>query len=302
MDRAFIPSTMGLQAPSRSNVGEAAAHGVDISVNLNHSFNKDTWISGIANFTYATSEFKVYEEPDYPNAPWRSRIGYPLTQTWGYIAERLFVDEEEVRNSPTQFGNYKAGDIKYKDLNGDGKITELDMAPIGYPTTPEITYGFGLSSGHKKFDFSFFFQGNARTSFWLATYNDFNNGVVDVTPFIGGQQGLLKAIADSHWSETNRDIYAMWPRLSPSSIENNNKTSTWLMRDGTFLRLKSVELGYTLPDHLASKTHMSNLRIYISGTNLLTFSKFKLWDPEMGGNGLGYPVQRVANVGIQLGF
>ncbi|SFL45551.1 TonB-linked outer membrane protein, SusC/RagA family [Porphyromonadaceae bacterium KH3CP3RA] len=302
MDRAFIPSTMGLQAPSRSNVGEAAAHGVDISVNLNHSFNKDTWISGIANFTYATSEFKVYEEPDYPNAPWRSRIGYPLTQTWGYIAERLFVDEEEVRNSPTQFGNYKAGDIKYKDLNGDGKITELDMAPIGYPTTPEITYGFGLSSGHKKFDFSFFFQGNARTSFWLATYNDFNNGVVDVTPFIGGQQGLLKAIADSHWSETNRDIYAMWPRLSPSSIENNNKTSTWLMRDGTFLRLKSVELGYTLPDHLASKAHMSNLRIYISGTNLLTFSKFKLWDPEMGGNGLGYPVQRVANVGIQLGF
>lgn len=302
MNRAFIPSTMGLQAPSRSNVGEAAAHGIDISINLNHSFSKNTWISGIANFTYATSEFKVYEEPDYPNAPWRSRIGYPLTQTWGYIAERLFVDEEEVRNSPTQFGNYKAGDIKYKDLNGDGKITELDMAPIGYPTTPEITYGFGLSSGHKKFDFSFFFQGNARTSFWLATYNNFNNGVVDVTPFIGGQQGLLKAIGDSHWSETNRDIYAMWPRLSPSFIENNNKTSTWLMRDGTFLRLKSVELGYTLPNHIASKAHMSNLRIYISGTNLLTFSKFKLWDPEMGGNGLGYPVQRVANVGIQLSF
>lgn len=302
MNRAFIPSTMGLQAPSRSNVGEAAAHGIDISINLNHSFNKNAWISGIANFTYATSEFKVYEEPDYPNAPWRSRIGYPLTQTWGYIAERLFVDEEEVRNSPTQFGNYKAGDIKYKDLNGDGKITELDMAPIGYPTTPEITYGFGLSSGYKKFDFSFFFQGNARTSFWLATYNDFNNGVVDVTPFIGGQQGLLKAIADSHWSETNRDMYAMWPRLSPTPIENNNKTSTWLMRDGTFLRLKSVELGYTLPNHIASKAHMSNLRIYISGTNLLTFSKFKLWDPEMGGNGLGYPVQRVANVGIQLSF
>ncbi|WP_298651733.1 TonB-dependent receptor [uncultured Proteiniphilum sp.] len=302
MDRAFIPSTMGLQAATRSNVGKAAAHGVDVSVNMNHSFNKNAWISGIANFTYATSEFKVYEEPDYPDAPWRSRIGYPLTQTWGYIAERLFVDDEEVRNSPTQFGNYKAGDIKYKDLNGDGKITELDMAPIGYPTTPEITYGFGLSSGYKDFDFSFFFQGNARTSFWLTTYNDFDRGIVDVTPFIGGQQGLMEAIADSHWSEANRNVYAMWPRLSTTHIENNSRTSTWLMRDGTFLRLKSVELGYTLPVHIASKAHMSNLRIYFSGTNLLTFSKFKLWDPEMGGNGLGYPVQRVFNIGIQLGF
>ena len=302
MDRAFIPSTMGLQAPSRSNVGEAEAHGVDISINMNHSFNTNVWISGIANFTYATSKYKVYEEPDYPNAPWRSRIGYSLTQQWGYIAERLFVDEEEVRNSPIQFEDYKAGDIKYKDLNRDGKITELDMAPIGYPTTPEITYGFGLSSGYEKFDFSFFFQGNARTSFWLTTYNDFNNGIVDVTPFIGDQQGLIKAIADNHWSEANRNVYAMWPRLSTYPIMNNYKTSTWLMRDGTFLRLKSVELGYTLPIHVVSKVHMSNLRIYISGTNLMTFSKFKLWDPEMGGNGLGYPVQRVFNLGIQLGF
>ena len=302
MDRAFIPSTMGLQAATRSNVGKAAAHGVDVSVNMNHSFNKDAWISGIANFTYATSEFKVYEEADYPDAPWRSRIGYPLTQTWGYIAERLFVDDEEVRNSPTQFGNYKGGDIKYKDLNGDGKITELDMAPIGYPRTPEITYGFGLSSGYKDFDLSFFFQGNARTSFWLTTYNDFGRGIVDVTPFIGGQQGLMEAIANSHWSEANRNVYAMWPRLSTTHIENNSRTSTWLMRDGTFLRLKSVELGYTLPVHIASKAHMSNLRIYFSGTNLLTFSKFKLWDPEMGGNGLGYPVQRVFNMGIQLSF
>ncbi|MDR2774205.1 MAG: TonB-dependent receptor [Tannerella sp.] len=302
MNRASIPSTMGLQAVTRSNVGEAFSRGVDISLNMNHSFNKNAWISGMANFTYAKSKFTVYEEPDYPNAPWRSRVGYSLNQNWGYIAERLFVDEEEVRNSPVQFGNYKAGDIKYKDLNGDGKITELDMAPVGYPTSPEIVYGFGLSGGFKQFDLSFFFQGLARESFWIATYNDWNAGVVDVTPFIGGQQGLLKAIADSHWSEANRNVYALWPRLSPTVIDNNNKTSTWLMRDGSFLRLKSVEFGYTLPERLASKAYMTNLRIYFSGTNLLTFSKFKMWDPEMGGNGLGYPVQRVFNMGIQLGF
>ena len=302
MDRASIPSTMGLQAVTRSNVGKAFSHGTDISVNLDHSFNKDAWVSGMANFTFAKSEFKVYEEPDYPDAPWKSHVGYSIKQEWGYIAERLFVDEEDVRNSPVQFGNYKAGDIKYKDLNGDGKITELDMAPIGYPTTPEITYGFGLSSGYKQFDFSFFFQGNARVSFWLETSNDWNNGKVDVTPFLEGQQGLLKAFADSYWSEANRDVYAMWPRLSPTVVENNQKRSTWFMRDGSFMRLKSVELGYTLPEHVASKAYIANLRVYFSGTNLLTFSKFGMWDPEMRGNGLGYPVQKVFNVGIQLGF
>ena len=297
MTRSSIPSTMGLQANPRSNVGEAFSRGVDISFNLNHNINKDAWISGMANFTFAKSEFTVYEEPDYPNAPWRSRVGYSLNQTWGYIAERLFIDEEEVRNSPTQFGYYMAGDIKYKDLNGDGKITELDMAPIGHPTSPEIVYGFGLSGGFKQFDLSFFFQGLARESFWLNIRDAYN-----ISPFIGGESGLMQEIVDSHWSETNRDVYAMWPRLSSTYVENNQQPSTWFMRDGSFLRLKQVEFGYTLPERVAAKAYMRHLRIYFSGNNLMSFSKFKLWDPEMGGNGLGYPVQRVFNLGLQVSF
>lgn len=303
MDRASIPSTMGLQSTIRANVGEAKAKGVDLSLNLNHAFNKDWWITGMANFTYATSEFTKYEEPEYPDAPWKSHVGYSLKQNWGYIAERLFIDDEEVRNSPTQFGDYRAGDIKYKDLNGDGKITELDMAPIGYPTVPEITYGFGLSAGWKGWDFSFFFQGSARQSFWINTHDDPNNKeVVTTMPFINGQTGLLREYADSHWSEDNRNPYAVFPRLSSYAIENNDKPSTWWMRDNSFLRLKSVEFGYSFPDALIRKAAMTNLRVYFSGTNLLTFSNFKLWDPEMGGNGLGYPVQRVFNFGIQIGF
>jgi TonB-linked SusC/RagA family outer membrane protein len=152
MTRSSIPTTMGLQAATRANVGEASSKGIDISLNYNHSFNNDLWLSGLANFTYATSEFTVYEEPDYTDTPWRSRVGYSLNQNWGYVAERLFVDEEEIRNSPVQFGDYKGGDIKYKDINKDGKITELDMVPIGFPTSPEIVYGFGLSGGYKGFD------------------------------------------------------------------------------------------------------------------------------------------------------
>jgi TonB-linked SusC/RagA family outer membrane protein len=294
MTRSSIPSTMGLQASIKANVGEATSHGIDLSLNYNQTFSSSAWMTGLANFTYATSAFKVYEEPDYSYTPWKSHKGYSLNQIWGYVAERLFVDEEEVRNSPEQFGDYMAGDIKYKDINGDGSITELDQVPIGYPTSPEIVYGFGLSGGWKQFDLSFFFQGLARESFWIDASS--------TSPFIDSQSALLKAYADDHWSEINRNLYALWPRLSGEEVENNLKTSTWFMRDGSFLRLKSVEFGYTFSKKLISKAKVSNLRIYFTGTNLLTFSKFDLWDPEMGGDGLGYPIQKVYNLGVQLSF
>ncbi|MDR3246761.1 MAG: TonB-dependent receptor [Prevotellaceae bacterium] len=303
MTRASIPTTMGLQATGvRANVGEANSKGIDLSLNLKHNFNKDWWITGMSNFTYAVSEFTVYEEPDYPSSPWKLHVGHSINQKWGLIAERLFIDDEEVRNSPKQFGeDYTAGDIKYKDLNGDGAITSLDWAPIGYPTSPEIVYGFGLSTGLKGWDFSFFFQGLARESFWISSAT---------MPFIGGATALLKDYANDHWSEENRNEYALLPRLAPSIIGNNNNNngdydenpSTWWMRDGSFLRLKSVEFGYTIPAKVIERLYMTNLRVYFSGTNLLTFSKFKMWDPEMGGNGLGYPVQRVFNFGLQLSF
>lgn len=304
-ERADIPSLMGFQAPIRANIGEAKGHGVDISLDYSHIFNKNWWTTVRGNFTYASSEFSEYEEPDYSATPWRSKIGSKLSQTYGYIAERLFVDDEDVANSPKQqFGEYTAGDIKYKDINRDGIIDEQDIVPIGYPTTPEIIYGFGFSVGYKAFDFNCFFQGSARSSFFIDPLR--------ITPFaqpydpdneLGGKQAnnaLLQVIADNRWSESNQNMYAFWPRLSDTAISNNNQSSTWWLRDGTFLRMKSAEIGYTLPKRLTSKAKLENLRIYVSGTNLFNISKFKIWDTEMGNNGLGYPVQRVFNVGIQL--
>ncbi len=111
---------------------------------------------------------------------------------------------------------------------------------------------------------------------------------------------MLQFIADSHWSEENQNVYALWPRLSARRIENNLQSSTWWLRDGAFLRLKSAEIGYTLPKALANKIRLQNFRVYLSGTNLFNLSSFDLWDSEMGGDGLGYPVQRVFNVGLQL--
>ena len=302
MSRADIPTTMGLQATPQTNVGEAKGRGVDLSIDYQHSFNKDIWVTGRANFTYATSKYEVYEEVDNTLTPWLSRIGQPIGQQLGYIAERLFVDDYEVANSPTQtFGEYMGGDIKYRDINGDGQINSLDMVPIGYPTHPEIIYGFGVSTGYKNFDISCFFQGLARESFWI--------DASATSPFIDtdgvstiSKNALLQVYADNHFSDDNPDIYALWPRLSDRHIANNTQTSTWFMRDGSFLRLKSLEFGYTLPRSLTDQAGVTNLRLYFSGTNLLTFSKFKLWDPEMAGDGLGYPIQKVLNLGLQISF
>lgn len=293
MTRADVPITMGLSSPIRANVGEASGRGTDISVDYNHIWNKDFWLSMRGNFTYATNRFEVYEEPEY-NEKWRYRVGNSLSQEYGYIAERLFIDEEDVENSPYQnFGEYTAGDIKYTDVNRDGQITEADKVPIGYPTTPEIVYGFGFSLGVKGFDLSAFFQGLANESFWIDP--------VATAPFNNETQ-ILKAYADSHWSEEKRDIYALWPRLSSHAMNNNTQRSTWFMRDGSFLRLKQLELGYTLPKKLQDRLHTSTCRLYLSGTNLFTISKFGLWDVEMGGNGLGYPIQRTFNIGLNISF
>ena len=122
----IIPGTMGIVPAVKANLGKAKGHGVDMEFNYEKSFNKDLWMTGRATFTYATSEAVEWEEPDYSATPWLSKVGKSLGQEWGYIAERLFIDDEEVKNSPTQFGEYKAGDIKYRDVNGDGKISELD--------------------------------------------------------------------------------------------------------------------------------------------------------------------------------
>jgi TonB-linked SusC/RagA family outer membrane protein len=295
MNRAYIPSTMGLTAPVRANVGEASGKGVDISLDYQQVWNKDFWTSARANFTYATSKYEIFEEADYPGESWRSHVGGSLKQVYGYIAERLFLDDAEASNAPAQdFGYaYGGGDIKYTDINRDGKITSADMVPIGNPTVPEIVYGFGLSAGYKGFDASFFFQGAGNESFWINATN--------TAPFQGETQ-LLKVYADSHWSETNQDMYALYPRLSPVINANNVQPSTWWIRDGSFLRLKQAEIGYSIPGKWKNKVRLASCRFYVSGTNLLSFSKFKLWDTEMGDNGLGYPVQRVFNLGLNLTF
>ncbi|MDR3246878.1 MAG: TonB-dependent receptor [Prevotellaceae bacterium] len=297
MSRQYIPSTMGLSAGISANVGEASGQGVDVSLDFQQSWNTGFWASARVNFTYATSKYEKYEELDYKE-PWRSLVGRSVSKLddGGYIAERLFMDDAEALNSPTQrnFGGaYGGGDIKYTDVNRDGEITVADIVPMGYPKVPEIVYGFGLSAGYKGFDVSFFFQGAAHESFWI--------NQAATSPF-QDQTQLLKVYADSHWSEENQDLYALWPRLSPIVVQNNIPGSNWWLRSGAFLRLKQAEIGYTIPGKWQQQLHISGLRVYLNGSNLFLLSNFKLWDVEMAGNGLGYPIQRVVNIGVNFSF
>jgi TonB-linked SusC/RagA family outer membrane protein len=294
LTRANIPSTVGLSNTPSANIGESTSRGIDLSVDFNQTINKNWWLQLRGNYTLAMSKYKKYEEPDYEHTPWLSRVGYSLTQQFGYVAERLFVDDKDVLNNPQQtFGTYGAGDIKYRDINRDGKISSLDRVPIGYPESPEMVYGFGVSVGFKTFDLSVFLQGQARSSFFIEA---------DSTAPFAANGALLKAYADNHWSEDNRNIYALWPRLSSGINQNNTQASTWWLRNGGFLRVKQLELGYSLPAKLLKTWGLKTFRVYVNGSNLFTLSHFRLWDIEMAGDGLGYPVQRVVNIGLQTTF
>ena len=292
----ILPASMGLTSEVAGNIGKVQSQGIDASLDYSHFFNKDFWLTGRANFTYAVNEYVYLDEINYQDK-YRSKKGQNINQNWGLVAERLFISQTDIDESPLQtFGGYYPGDIKYKDINNDDVIDERDMIPIGYPWMPEIQYGFGLSAGYKKWDFSFFFQGNARSSILI--------DAAAITPF-AGRRNALQVIENNYWSTTNPDIYAFWPRLSDEISANNTQASTWWLRDGSFMRLKSVELGFNWDKW--SKYKLSNARVYFSAENLFYISPFKLWDPEMrSGNGLTsglvYPLNRRFNVGVLLSF
>lgn len=307
--RGYIPVTVGIENTAagnlQANLGIASAQGLDLNMTYNHSFTKDLTVQLLGNLTVTSNKTVYTEEPEYKYA-YEFRKGQPIGQPFGYIAERLFVDDKEARNSPPQlFGSNppQGGDIKYRDVNHDGVIDGDDQVPIGLPQTPQVIYGAGFSLSYKNFDLSAFFQGLARESFFInpSSAVDFNYGQFGTAPFVNNAQ-LLQAYADNHWSQENQNLYALYPRFSPIDVPNNTQTSTWWMRDGSFMRLKSAEVGYTFPKRLSKKAFLDNARIYVNGLNLLTFSHFKLWDPEMAGQGFGYPIQRVFNLGANLNF
>nr|WP_317191083.1 TonB-dependent receptor [Alistipes sp. D31t1_170403_E11] len=291
MQRTSLPSSFGMSGITPwANIGKVDNSGVDISVDYNKAFSKDLILSLRGTFTYAHNEIVEMDEPKYKWA-YQYKAGHPINSIQCLIADGLFRDEEDIANSPSQdiyATTYpiRPGDVKYRDLNGDKIIDDNDMCWTGNPTVPEIIYGFGFSLKYKGFDCSAFFQGQGKVSIIMYNYHPFATAA---TP----GSGLMQWIADEHWSEDDPNPKALYPRLSPLWNNNNTKASTLYVRNGKMLRLKTAEIGYTY----------KKMRVYVSGTNLLTFAPFKYWDPEKGsGNGLGYPLQRTYNLGFQFNF
>lgn len=304
LQRDGLPAIVGLSTIPYTNIGETMNQGFDGTVEYSQKVG-EVFLTARGNFTYTRNELLNNDQPDWAYK-YQNKIGKPFgsggaLQPFGLVALGLFKSQEEIDNSPEQtFGEYRVGDIKYQDINGDGKINSQDRIAIGYTNLPEIMYGFGATAQWKGWDINVFFQGVAHTSFFL--------GGTPMTPFSSGNLGRSAINADLYkhsWKSTNTqeaNAAAIYPRLSTgggAGASNNTQQSTWNMRDGSFMRLKNFELGYTIPKTMLDKTFMTSLRVYLSGNNLLTFSKFKLWDPEKGNaDGSGYPPSRVIMIGF----
>lgn len=285
LKREAWPESLGYYtAKPWANKGKVDNWGFEVSSNYRRSFTNDFIMELRGNFTYTQNKYVDVDDPIY-RYPWQSSTGKPLSRIEGFIADGLFTSQEEIDNSPIQnMGSApKPGDIKYRDITGDGVIDDFDKTMISeYGGMPRIQYGFGASLRYKSIDFGLFFNGSAKRNIMTGL----------MSPFGQSDHNVFKYIADNHWSEDNPDPDALYPRLGlqTSETQNNSVASTYWMRNGNFLRFKMIELGYSFKYG----------RVYLSGDNLAVFSPFKQWDPELSWN--TYPLQRVFNLGVQLSF
>ncbi|WP_316838980.1 TonB-dependent receptor [Pedobacter gandavensis] len=288
----FTPSNLPF-----SNVGEVSNKGIDATLSYTKNFAERSFISFRGVFNY-NKNLNIIDG----NAPWKypynDRVGKPIGQRFGYIATGLFQSQSEIDNAASQAGNTMIGDIRYKDLDGNGIINGDDQTAIGYGAVPRIVYGLNLAGGYKGFDIALFFQGAGQV--------DFNYASGDATtPFTKGptNSNMYVKVLD-RWTPDNPNPRPFYPRLSTTQdLTTNYLTSTWWIQRADYLRLKSAEIGYTFNPKLFEKAGIKKVRIYTNGTNLLTLSRWKFWDPELGdGRGATYPNISTYNVGLRVNF
>lgn len=305
MQRKIIPEISGYNQMPYANFGKVDNKGMEAELIVNHRFNKDFIVSMRGNFTYAKNKIIEYDEPESIKGTSRARTGHSINQHYGLIAEGLFTEDDFVDASkgilkndiPNHtFGKIQPGDIKYKDLNGDNVIDSYDEMPIGKPYVPEMIYGFGVNFQYKNFDFGAFFQGADNFTIML-------HGSTLIPGSGGGGVGNIYANVDDRWTPENPRQDVFWPRLAIIESQNNMRYSTWWIRDASYIRLKNLELGYTFPKAWQSTINSKNIRLFLRGSNILTFAKFKMWDPEIGSqNGLKYPLNKIYTIGFEISF
>ena len=295
---------VGLESNPSANVGKVTSEGFD----GHFTFRQKLGAVGLtirSNITYSKNE--IVDRDEENNYYWyKMQKGHRVNQARGLISLGLFKDYDDIRNSPVQdFDGYKVmpGDIKYKDVNGDGKIDGNDQVAIGATTKPNLIYGFGIAANWKGLDVNLHFQGAGKSTYFI------DGSTVHMFKLGDGWGNVLSEMANSNrWISADisgdpatENPNAEYPRLSYGPNSNNYQQSTYWLRNGSYLRLKTVEVGYTLPTQLVNKVHFNTVRIFFVGTNLLTWSAFKLWDPEMGStDGKRYPLSKNLSLGISV--
>ena len=288
MMRAAWPNMIGFSnALPYSPIGEMSNQGYEVSTSYSTQIGKNLTIDFRGNFTYTKNKY-VYIDEIWHEYPWQIKTGRPLSYQYGYVAEGLFGSQEEIDNHAKQeLGSTPMpGDIKYRDLNGDGVINSYDQAFISeLGKDPRIQYGFGVNLTYKKWDLGVFFNGSA-----MRKINMNKDG--GVHPFGAESHNVFQYVAENRWTEENQNPHAQYPRLgiTNSETDNNRQNSTYWLRNGNFLRFKQLEVGYTFKYG----------RVYLTGDNIAVFSPFKEWDPEL--EWYKYPLQRTFNIGLQLNF
>jgi len=304
MQRNNVPGSAGFNRAPYANFGKVENKGIEMSLNIEKTFSKDWAVTALGNFTYAHNIRTEVDDPIGVLGTYRANKGTPVGQLRGLIAEGLFTEDDfgpdgklKVGIPDQSFGLVlRPGDIRYRDLNGDGVINFSDYAAIGGTRMPEIIYGFGSTVRYKIVDLGFFFQGAARTWQVLGGENWMPGTALGAT-------GNIYSNIDDRWTPENPGQDVFWPRLTYGINANNEQRSTWWLKDMSFLRLKNIELGVTLPNKWSMKAAMRTFRIFVRGTNVLTLSKFKLWDPELETtDGLRYPLNQSVSFGLNINF
>jgi TonB-linked SusC/RagA family outer membrane protein len=303
MQRRTLPGTMGVSSTVWGNVGKMRSWGSDGTASYTRKFG-DFSMEVRGNFTFTRDKIIDYDEV-VPRYPYLEQKGTPNGTTRGLIALGLFRDEEDVKNSPPQYGTLLPGDIKYQDVNGDGRIDSYDEVPIGNARIPKIQYGFAGSVSWKGIDFNLFFRGSGKSDYFL--------GGVGFYPFANEKRGNVLSIVNQQENRWTPESYsgdkatenpnARFPRLTYGNNTNNNRHSTFWLADASFLRLKTMEIGYTLPKTWSEKLAMTNFRVSIIGDNLYVWDNVKLFDPEQASdNGAVYPLTRSYTLVLKMSF
>jgi len=321
--RESIPGYVGLIYSARpfGNVGQMRSYGTDGNIAYSRTINDKWGFTLRGNYTYSQNEVLNWEQPPQ-KYPYQSYNGYPVNRTRGYIAIGLFRDEQDIASSPVQtFGGQKVmpGDIKYKDVNGDGVIDTDDMVFLSDPTFPKLMYGFGGELKYRNFTLGALFKGTGKTDFYHVAYVDrYGVNGLGYVPFHGGETGnVLSLVADpsNRWIPMDYALAhgidpalaenpnARFPRLTYGHNMNNSQLSTFWKDDSRYLRLEEVTLNYHLKNNFLNRLGISSADIQFVGSNLYVWDKVKLWDPEQAyRNGRAYPIPSRYALQLYLNF